>query len=228
MKVSFTYHIHQVGLLTLTNLFSAVAFSSPPYSSSVYFDQSNARDAVDQACYESPLFWKDIDRLLPGWRTDSDLLRFQEFCSNLRLATPGETIELPNGQQLLAQYVYPGLDGYRCAYPAEHSKSLKQLQQSLEQKVAPVARREFSGLLKARPLVSDDEAFAGMDENDGDTWQRAAWYGWQFLSLRGAQTFMPKTTKALMSAMKPFGGPAHRFVGIARQKANCTGVEHSE
>jgi hypothetical protein len=38
---------------------------------------------------------------------------------------------------------------------------------------------------------------------------------------------MPGTTKALKKAMGK-SGPAHRFVGLARQKQNCTGIEHSD
>ena len=58
-------------------------------------------------------------------------------------------------------------------------------------------------------------------------WNRAAWYGWQFLSLRGTRKLAPKTTEALLEAMGPLG-PAHRFVGFTRQKAGVRGTIHSD
>jgi hypothetical protein len=208
---------------------------------SIYYDQSNARDVVDQGCYESSLFWNQFNEMLPeGWLESPSYERFRGFCNNLRdTSKVGETIVLPNGQQLLSQYIFPGLDGHdvnvggsatvRSPYPADSNASLQQLECSLKTRVAPIAQKELSALLKNQPLISDDTAFAGIETNDGDTWQRAAWYGWQFMSLRSAQwNGMPRTAQALLSVMEPYGGPAHRFVGVARQKAKCVGVEHSE
>ena len=210
--------------------------SNGEYSSSVYYDQSRARDSIDQGCYESTKFWKEVDECLPNWRTNKDLLRFQGFCTNLMTEQPGREVYLENGQQLLAQYIFPGIDDdgsdngvHRSAYPTPHYEELQQLEQRLKSKVAPVGQKELSTLLQARPLVSDTDEFSGIEENDGDTWQRAAWFGWQYLSLRGAQRFMPQTSKALKVAMDVTkSGPAHRFVGITRQKANVKGVLHSD
>ena len=206
------------------------------YSSSVYYDQSKARDSIDQGCYESSKFWNQVDECLPNWRTNKDLVRFQGFCTNLKTEQPGREVYLDNGQQLLAQYIFPGIDDdgtesgvHRSAYPTPHYEELQQLEQRLKSKVAPVGQKELSTLLQARPLVSDTDEFSGIEENDGDTWQRAAWFGWQYLSLRGAQRFMPKTSKALKQAMDVSkSGPAHRFVGITRQKAGVKGVVHSD
>jgi hypothetical protein len=200
--------------------------SGRSYKSSTYFDQSNARDAIDQACYTSDAFWRQVDDAadLP-----SQSERFRGFCSNLRNGKPGEEVALPSGQRLLTQYVFPGIgeEVPRSAYPAHHYPELQKLQRRLRRDVQPAARRELDLLMRNRPLVDDDSDFGGMDSNDGDTWQRAAWYGWQYLSLRGAKRFMPETVRALRMAMGT-SGPAHRFVGISRQKAGCQGVEHSD
>lgn len=205
------------------------SIASPEYSSSVYFDQSKARDSIDQACYTSSKFWDQVDQSisLPNWQTHPDYRRFHGFCDNLRTKTPGAEVTRPNGQQLLEQYVFPGIDEsdgvHRSAYPTEHYSELQRIQQRLAKSVPRVAQRELQELLQARPLVNDDESF-DMEENDGDTWQRAAWYGWQFLSLRGATRWMPATSKALHRAMHP----AHRFVGISRQRPHCEGTVHSD
>ena len=45
--------------------------------------------------------------------------------------------------------------------------------------------------------------------------------------LRGAKTTAPKTTAALVAAMGDLG-PAHRFVGFTRQKADSRGTVHSD
>ena len=116
---------------------------------------------------------------------------------------------------------------------------------------------ELAALVTAQPLVSDMAArFGGTgqekqplskspprtargnadssgsgsisdDEDDDDGWNRAAWFGWQFFHLRGAKEWMPRTCSALAAALADHGGPAHRFVGVARQRANCTGTLHS-
>jgi len=216
--------------LCTSSIPGAFAFSqNNNYSSATYYDQSNARDAIDQACYTSDAFWKEVEVAVPKGFQSADLERFRGFCQHLRNEKPGQEIVRPNGQQLLAQYVFPGLDDKdkRTAYPATHFKELQKLQRNLEKHVQPVARRELDQLMQNRPLVDDDNHFEGMANNDGDNWQRAAWYGWQYLSLRGAKRFMPGTVQALQRAMGQTG-PAHRFVGVTRQKAACKGVEHSD
>lgn len=191
---------------------------------------------MDQDAFRSEEFWSLIDQSVPGWRKDKKLKRFKGFCENLMTKEPGVDVFLPSGQSVLDQYIFPGLDEGgampisaktppRRPFPEEDFSELKRMKTQLERKVAPVAIKELEELLSAKPVISDDSS----QDDDGDTWHRAAWYGWQFLSLRGAATFMPETTKALVGAMSPKSlGPAHRFVGIARQKANCRGISHSD
>ena len=213
-----------------TGTTTASTSNTPHYSDTVYWNQYAAGQQLDQAAYESPKFWADLDKCIPSWQTSKEYGRFRGFCDNLRTEKPGKEIVTPNGQQLLAQYVFPGIDEIstsRQAYPAESFAELTQLQKRLSKDVQPLAKLELDSLLGAKPLVHDDETAKDVDNNDGDTWQRAAWYGWQFLSLRGAKRWMPKTTIALKNAMGTLG-PAHRFVGLARQKHNCTGVLHSD
>ena len=106
--------------------------------------------------------------------------------------------------------------------------------------MAAAARAEFNSVLNARPLAADEDGFdadagewdpLGLNEEEAEeedeTWQKAAWFGWQFLSLRGAKTTAPKTTAALVAAMGDLG-PAHRFVGFTRQKADSRGTVHSD
>jgi Aspartyl/Asparaginyl beta-hydroxylase len=209
----------------------ALATTGAVGKTSVYFDQSSARDSIDQACYTSPLFWETLDRYLPNknWHTERRFQRFRGFFDNLRTQPPGEEVTLPNGQVLLSQYMFPGLNDDddtvpRSPFPMEHYVELQQLYQQLQANVAPIAEKELLHLLQAKPLVNDDQQF-NLVENDGDTWQRAAWYGWQFLSLRGATKYMPQTTMALHQAMKK---PAHRFVGVSRQRPHCVGTVHSD
>jgi hypothetical protein len=107
----------------------------------VYYNQSNAHDAINQGCYKLSTFWSQLDVCLPRWRTDKDLEGFQGFCHN----------------------------------PAAKYAKLQHLQKQLARDVMRSGQRELEILLEAKPLVSDDDDFAGIDENDGDTWQRAAW-----------------------------------------------------
>ena len=191
---------------------------------------------MDQDAFTSDEFWSLVDAHIPGWRKEKKYKRFAKFCENLMTKKPGVDLLLPSGQSLLEQYMYPGLDEGgalsvssktppRAPYPEEDFSELRRLKIALETKVAPVAMAELDLLLDAAPTISDDAEAA----DEGDTWHRAAWYGWQFLSLRGASKMMPKTTKALVGAFSPKGlGPAHRFVGVARQKANCRGMLHSD
>ncbi|KAJ8599892.1 hypothetical protein CTAYLR_002803 [Chrysophaeum taylorii] len=211
-------------------LLPAAGALSLGYSTSVYYNQRSQSLGLDEAAFGSPKFWADVDRNIPGWQ--SELERFRGFCENLRTKPPGKDVFLANGQQVLAQYVYPGIDDKdgstppRRAYPADDYLELRELRERLEHDVAPVAQRELRTLLEARPLVDDDDS----RDDSGDTWHRAAWYGWQFMSLRGARQWMPETASALRAAMGGARrlGPAHRFVGLARQKARCRGLSHSD
>ena len=90
--------------------------------------------------------------------------------------------------------------------------------------VAPIAQAELAELLRARPLV-DDEAPPDTDDEAASEWNRAAWFGWQFMSLRDAKPWMPKTIRALDKSSVPL---AHRFIGIARQRPECRGTLHSD
>ena len=193
----------------------------------VYQQQYSAGVELDQAAFRSGRFWADVTAEIPRWRTDPKLKRFRQFCEHLAEREPGVDVFLENGQQILSQYEYPGLDGPRSPYPAADFAELAELKARLERDVAPVARAELAALLDHKPVVSDDAETA---PEDGDSWQRAAWYGWQFMSLRGAKRFMPGTAAALRAAAggSKKSGPAHRFVGLARQKANCRGLEHSD
>ena len=152
---------------------------------------------------------------------------------------------MDNRQQLLSQYVYPGLgedaasseSAPRSPYPHDAYPELAELRAKLSTEVAAAARAEFDSVLNARPLADDEDGFdadagewdpLGLNEEEEDeTWQKAAWFGWQFLSLRGAKTTAPKTTAALVAAMGDLG-PAHRFVGFTRQKADSRGTVHSD
>mmetsp|Transcript_22051 Transcript_22051/g.42337 ORF Transcript_22051/g.42337 Transcript_22051/m.42337 type:complete len:426 (+) Transcript_22051:70-1347(+) len=194
------------------------------------------KDAVitelDEEVFHSAKFWADVDDNIPQWRQAPELTRFREFCENLRTRPtkgPGREINLPNGQQLLTQYIYPGLDGppERQEYPENDFEELKQLRERLEREVAPAARRELGRLLEELPLESDDYYQVIGEDVKPPSWEKSAWYGWQYLPLRKARRFMPQTALALYKAMGD-SGPAHRFVGIARQKADCYGNVHSD
>lgn len=187
---------------------------------------------LDDEVFHSARFWEDVDNNIPQWRRAPELARFREFCNNLRTRPtegPGREVNLPNGQQLLTQYIYPGLDGppARQEYPENDFDELQRLRKRLEQEVAPVARRELALLLEELPLASDDYYQVIGADVKPDSWYKAAWYGWQYLPLRKARRFMPQTALALCRAMGD-SGPAHRFVGIARQKACCDGEVHSD
>ena len=126
----------------------------------------------------------------------------------------------------MKQYFFPGLeeeDGVdRSPFP-----SMPEWERALED-LAATARSELVSVLMERPL-DDDLSAPPADDDDviGGVWNKAAWFGWQFLSLRGAKTTAPKTTAALVAAMGDLG-PAHRFVGFTRQKADSRGTVHSD
>lgn len=183
---------------------------------------------VDQAAWASPLFWQQVDEALPGLQDSPSLARFRGFCNNLRSETPGATSVLPTGQEVLRQYCFPGLQEdhvERVAYP-----SLEQLGWDASLRaLAPVARDELSAVLDEHPLLDDNApppmTEAEEDEEAATAWNRAAWFGWQFMSLRDAKRSMPGTLRALRDGGLP---AAHRFIGIARQRGQCEGTLHSD
>ena len=75
-----------------------------------------------------------VDAAMPkGWAKDPKLERFRGFCNNLRTKPPGEDVFLENREQLLSQYVYPGLSEagvHRSAYPAAAYPELAALKTS--------------------------------------------------------------------------------------------------
>lgn len=210
-----------------------------------YFEKQETVYDVDEGAWKNDAFWAQVDAEVPGWRTDAALERFRGFCENLRTKPPGKDLFMDNRQQLLSQYVYPGLGEDaasgesvpRAAYPHDAYPELAELRAKLSTGVAAAARAEFESVLNARPLAQDEDGFdadagewdpLGLDmEEEDETWQKAAWFGWQFLSLRGARTTAPRTTAALVEAMGDLG-PAHRFVGFTRQKADSRGTVHSD
>mmetsp|Transcript_10690 Transcript_10690/g.43227 ORF Transcript_10690/g.43227 Transcript_10690/m.43227 type:complete len:403 (-) Transcript_10690:1073-2281(-) len=237
---------HAVPVMSVV-LWTTVSALTHTLSPSVYQSLASSRTSVDQAAFESGRFWAQVEAAIPGPHSP-ELERFRGFCENLRTAPPETDVFLDSGQQLLAQYVYPGLDDddddagvpARRPYPSADWPALARLEAALEQAVAPAARRELGALVTATPLASEDDDAAwrqggprrsedGSNDN-GDGWQRAAWFGWQYLSLRAARRHMPETVAALHRATRDdaVGGPAHRFVGVARQKAASRGTVHSD
>ena len=122
----------------------------------VYQQQYSAGVELDQAAFRSGRFWADVTAEIPRWRTDPKLKRFRQFCEHLAEREPGVDVFLENGQQILSQYEYPGLDGPRSPYPAADFAELAELKARLERDVAPVARAELAALLDHKPVVSDD------------------------------------------------------------------------
>eukprot|EP00629_Pelagomonadales_sp_RCC1024_P012143 CAMPEP_0119260670 /NCGR_PEP_ID=MMETSP1329-20130426/943_1 /TAXON_ID=114041 /ORGANISM="Genus nov. species nov., Strain RCC1024" /LENGTH=402 /DNA_ID=CAMNT_0007260103 /DNA_START=168 /DNA_END=1376 /DNA_ORIENTATION=+ len=210
-----------------------------------YFKEQDTVYDVDEGAWKSDVFWAEFTKAYPSWQKDAELERFRGFVENLRTEPPGVDVFCDNNQQLLSQYIYPGLgqdeasaDVPRSAYPHDAYPELAALREKLTTDVAPHARAELAQVLGSRPLARDEDGFdedagewdpLGLNEQDepDETWQKAAWYGWQFLSLRGTQKLAPKTTQALLEAMGDLG-PAHRFVGFTRQKAGVRGTVHSD
>ena len=152
--------------------------------------------SVDQAAYESADFWKQVADELPGFYDAPELARYRGWVANLIQKPQGETDTLETGQEILTQYVFPGLQGNdsnRQAFPV-----LPEIEDALRA-LAPTAQEELASLLAARPLVDDDAPAAQLDDGEAEAepWNRAAWYGWQFMSLRDAKPWMPRTIRAL-------------------------------
>ena len=76
---------------------------------------------------------------------------------------------MDNRQQLLSQYVYPGLGEDaasgesvpRAAYPHDAYPELAELRAKLSTEVAAAARAEFNSVLNARPLAADEDGRGG-------------------------------------------------------------------
>lgn len=203
-------------LLYLGDAIAALAIST---GNAAYSQNYGSAAAVDQAAFESKEFWQQIASAIPGFYDAPELARYRGWVSNLITKSPGELSTLETGQEVLTQYVFPGLqDVPRAPFP-----ELPDVEEALRA-VAPVAQAELAALLAAQPLADDDAPAGAGGDDDEQPWNRAAWYGWQFMSLRDAKAYMPETIRAL-EATVPL---AHRFIGIARQRADCRGTLHSD
>jgi hypothetical protein len=210
---------------------------SPPPATAAALARNVAQQdkafAVDQAAWTSPRFWADFEKELKAAGIVGDrasLARFDAFANNLRTEKPGDIVTMPNGQEIFKQYVYPGLDSEwrRTPFPPVNDVPGAQTLASC----AAVARTELLASLAYAPLRNDDgqdailSCSSGSAEGQQDTpWHRAAWYGWQFLPLRAQRQAFKGTIAHLKAGAVPLG---HRFVGVARQRANCHGTVHSD
>ena len=186
----------------------------------VYQQQYSAGVELDQAAFRSGRFWAAVTAEIPRWRTDPKLKRFRQFCAHLAEREPGVDVFLENGQQILAQYEYPGLEGPRSPYPAADFAELAELKRRLEADVAAVAGGARAADADNKPGVSDeDEA----PPEDGDSWQRAAWYGWQFMSLR-RKRFMPGTARC--ARPRRLAQVRLRTGRASRARRRTAGLEH--
>jgi hypothetical protein len=214
--------VHSVVLLLAIGRATGFSSSAASNAAAVYAATYGSAESVDQAAYNSADFWKEVAAEIPGFNDAPELQRYRGFVSNLISKPPGEVLTLGTGQEVLTQYMFPGLqddDVMREPFPA-----LPEVEQALVE-LAPSAQEELASLLAERPIMDDDAPAEPEGIGDGtQPWNRAAWYGWQFMSLRDAKLWMPSTIKALESTV-PL---AHRFIGIARQRANCRGTLHSD
>ena len=134
--------------------------------------------SIDSAAFTSPLFWEQLEDALPALHKDPRLERFRGFVHNLRTEVPGETVILANGQELLKQYVFPGLqdDDVERAPVPEHTDWTAALEA-----LAPTAQAELADVLVQQPTMDDDApppAYADEDEDvPEEVWNRAAWFG---------------------------------------------------
>jgi len=124
---------------------SAATSASPQVPSAAeaaYFSEADTVLDCDQGAFTNDAFWAEVDDAIKGWRTAPELDRFRGFCDNLRNEPPGTDVFLENGEQCLAQYIYPGLSDegvHRSAYPAAAYPELAALKERLEKEVAPAA-----------------------------------------------------------------------------------------
>lgn len=225
-------------LLVLPAMARGFSAPSPPPATAAALARNVAQQdkafAVDQAAWTSPRFWVDFERELKAAGVVGDrasLARFNSFAHNLKTEKPGDMVIMPNGQELFKQYVFPGLDSEwrRTPFPPVNDVPGGSTLASC----AAVARTELIAALANAPLRNDDghdsergsSSSSGVPGRPGTPWHRAAWYGWQFLPLRAQREAFRGTIALLKAGAVPLG---HRFVGVARQRANCRGTVHSD
>ncbi|KAJ1445894.1 hypothetical protein M885DRAFT_453093 [Pelagophyceae sp. CCMP2097] len=176
----------------------------------------------DARAFASDRFWAGVAEATPGLADDARYARCRGFVRNLRGRERGKITSYSGGQELLDQYTFPGLpprsEGpFPAAPPAPHAAWAVALAAA-----AAGARSEVDACLDALPPGFPDGGALGA--SGGDTaWARAAWPGWEYLDLRHFEAAMPLTSRALKRL--PLG---HRFVGLARQKAQSAGPWHSD
>jgi hypothetical protein len=155
-----------------------VAPPAPTAGNAAYGTSYGTTLSIDSAAFTSPLFWEQLEDALPALHTDPKLERFRGFAHNLRTEAPGETMTLANGQELLKQYIFPGLQDdhvERTPFP-EHDDWTAALEA-----LAPIAQAELADVLVQQPTMDDDApppAYADEDEDVPEqVWNRAAWFG---------------------------------------------------
>ena len=83
-----------------------------------YAQNYGSAAAVDQAAYQSKAFWQQVAEAIPGFNNAPELARYRGWVSNIITKQPGELATLPTGQEVLTQYVFPGLqDVERTPFP---------------------------------------------------------------------------------------------------------------
>ena len=152
--------------------------TAPTAGNAAYGTSYGTTLSIDSAAFTSPLFWEQLEDALPALHTDPRLERFRGFAHNLRTEAPGETVTLANGQELLKQYIFPGLQDEhveRAPFP-EHDDWTAALEA-----LAPTAQAELADVLVQQPTMDDDApppAYADEDEDvPEEVWNRAAWFG---------------------------------------------------
>ena len=167
------------------------AASTP--TEAAHLTELTSAQAVDQAAWGSPEFWSQAAAAIPGLDSDDPAYaRLRGFARNLRSAAPGERVTLPTGQEVLKQYLYPGLqpedDGGDCGgggvprAPFLDGGAFAEVgawASWLEQEVAPLARAELAQCLRPdrAPLLRDDSQAEPerLADAAAGTWERAAW-----------------------------------------------------
>ena len=118
---------------------------------------------IDEAAWKSNAFWAEVKRELPAGVLDDDpaMHRFRGFCDNLKTCAPGDIRTLDNGQELFAQYIYPGIDDDFPRVPFPPLADAPAWTSTLAD-AAAVAQEELAAALAASPLHDDDaQALSG-------------------------------------------------------------------